>query len=60
MFFVQFQDATKQVVVASFSCPQDQAVYPHQGEVEDDDPRYQAFVAALPKEPFEDASQQPA
>jgi hypothetical protein len=60
MFFVQFQDATNQVVIASFSCEQDPAIYPHQGEVEEDDPRYLAFIAAFPKDPFQGSSQQPA
>jgi hypothetical protein len=50
--FIQFEDDTETVVIASFSCPQDPDVFPNQGAVESDDPRYLAFEATLPKTPF--------
>lgn len=43
--FVQFSDDKKSQIIAVFSCPQDSAEYPNQGEVEETDPRYQAFIA---------------
>lgn len=44
MQFVQFSDSSKTAIVASFACPQDEDIYPNQGEVEDDDPLYVAFI----------------
>lgn len=46
--YVQYADATEQVVVSVFMCPQDEAEYPHQGTVERSDPRYAAFYEAMP------------
>lgn len=43
--FVQFSDATKQSVVCVFGCAQDSEVYPNQDQIDDDDPRYVAFLA---------------
>lgn len=50
--FVQFADDTEEVVIASFSCAQDPADYPHQGVVDAGDPRYVAFESTLPKTAF--------
>lgn len=44
MQFVQYSDADKTAIVAVFAGPQDVDVYPNQGEVEDDDPLYVAFI----------------
>jgi len=46
--FVQFEDAKALKVVSVFGNPQDPDVYPHQGVVDDEDPRYRAFMASLP------------
>ncbi|SFO51519.1 hypothetical protein SAMN05216567_10131 [Variovorax sp. OK605] len=48
LIFVQFKDARQEVIVASFSCEQDAGVFPNQGTVNSDDPRYLAFAATLP------------
>lgn len=50
--FVQFQDSSEEVVIASFSCTQDPEAWPHQGVIDQDDPRYVAFAKALPKPLF--------
>lgn len=42
--FVQFDGEAQSVVVAEFRCVQDLEYYPHQGEVDSDDPRYVAFL----------------
>lgn len=42
---VQFSNEAQTEIIASFSCPQDETAYPNQGVVEDDDPRYSAFIA---------------
>jgi len=42
--FVQFADATEAVVVGSFGCAQDPDVHSDLGEVDEDDPRYLAFL----------------
>lgn len=42
--FVQFSDETSSRVVSVFSCAQDPQVHSHQGVIDDDDPRYLAFV----------------
>ena len=42
--FVQFESEKETVVISVFGCPQDPEVWPNQGEVEEDDPRYQAFI----------------
>lgn len=49
--FVQFEDASEEVIIATFSSSQDPSAYEHLGVVEDSDPRYLAFLATLPK-PF--------
>lgn len=41
---IQFADSTEQTIVAYFSCPQDPDAWPNQGTVEDNDPRYIAFI----------------
>lgn len=45
---VEFADATETTIKASYSAPQDPADHPHMGEVEEDDPRYVAFLALFP------------
>lgn len=42
--YVQFTDVTQTAIGAVFSCAQDPEIYLHQGEVEDDDPRYVAYI----------------
>lgn len=42
--FVQFSDDTHTRIVSVFANAQDPEIYPNQGEVEEDDPRYQAFI----------------
>jgi hypothetical protein len=42
--FVQFSDATETQVVAVFGSAQDAVAFPNQAEVDETDPRYQAFV----------------
>jgi hypothetical protein len=51
---VQFKDETKAVIVAAFGCSQDPEVFPNQGEVDNDDPRYLEFTgqSAEPRVPF--------
>ncbi|UVE47622.1 hypothetical protein KS461_10145 [Pseudomonas chlororaphis] len=44
MKYVQYSDETKTEIIAVFSCPQDEEVYPNEGVVEDDDPLYVAFM----------------
>jgi hypothetical protein len=44
MKYVQFTDSTETTIVSVFGSPQDQTVFPNQGTVEDDDPRYLAFM----------------
>ncbi|MFJ4605020.1 hypothetical protein [Pseudomonas atacamensis] len=41
--FVQFEDESLQKVVAVFGCSQDAELYPNQGEIEWDDPRFVAY-----------------
>lgn len=45
--FVQFSDETEGVIQAVFSCAQDSEVYPNQGELPSDDPRYVTFYEGL-------------
>lgn len=47
--FVQFTDQNETVIQSIFGNLQDQEVYPNQGQVDEDDPRYLAFIA--PPEP---------
>lgn len=42
--FVQFTDKTRKIVGSVFEEPQDEQLFPFQGEVEKDDPRYVAFI----------------
>lgn len=42
--FVQFADETHETIIMAFSEAQDEALWPNIGEVEDDDPRYLAYV----------------
>ncbi|MNJ56816.1 hypothetical protein D3C77_523800 [compost metagenome] len=45
--YVQFSDGDEQTIVARFAGPQDAEAYPHQGEVEEDDPRYIDFLVRI-------------
>ncbi|MDD2056626.1 hypothetical protein N5D52_27165 [Pseudomonas sp. GD03860] len=45
--YVQFEDASEQFIVARFGGPQDVDAYPHQGEVDEADPRYLDFVVRV-------------
>lgn len=49
--YVQFADSSEDLVVAIFGCVQDESDYPHQGQVDEDDPRYLAYQAACPGGP---------
>lgn len=49
--YVQFSDSKKTSVIAAFAGPQDKADVPNQGEVEEGDARYQAFLAVLSPQP---------
>jgi hypothetical protein len=44
---VSFSDATKQTVNMYFGCPQDETVYPYQGQIETSDPRWKAFYDSI-------------
>lgn len=46
--FVQYADSSQREVVSVFGCQQDPDIYPNQGEVDDDDPRYLAFINPPP------------
>lgn len=45
MIYVQFKDDRKLELIAVFSSPQPNEYYPNQAEIEEDDSRYQSFVA---------------
>ncbi|WMD23290.1 hypothetical protein RAS12_13245 [Achromobacter seleniivolatilans] len=47
-FFVQFSGAEQKEIVATFGCVQDEKVYPNQGSVEVDDPRWLTYFNGLP------------
>lgn len=42
--FVQFADAKNKQVVSVFGGPQNEDDHPHQGEIEENDPRYLAYL----------------
>jgi hypothetical protein len=46
--FVMFSGPDKTKVQTAFCCPQDPDVYPNQGEIEETDPRYLAFLNPQP------------
>lgn len=46
--YVQFSDATETEVISVFSGPQDPEVFPNQAVLDDDDPRYLAFIHKCP------------
>lgn len=48
MKYVQFSDSTNTKIIACFGCAQDPAEWPNQGQVEDTDPRYLAFINPPP------------
>ena len=45
---VEFTDQTETAIKASFSAPQDPIDHPFMGEVEENDPRYVAFLELFP------------
>lgn len=49
--FVQFSDSTEATIIAVFSEPQDETIYPNQGALESSDPRYSTWYSALQKLP---------
>lgn len=48
MVYVQFSDELKTAVVSVFGSHQDPIDWPNQGEVDDDDPRYLAYIRPQP------------
>ncbi|HIE4193436.1 MULTISPECIES: hypothetical protein [Burkholderia] len=46
--YVQFTDSAETDVSSVFPCPQDEDLYPNQGEMETSDARYKAFFESLP------------
>ena len=46
--YVRFANSNEATIVAVFGCPQDPEVYPNQGTIEDDDPRYLQFLNPQP------------
>lgn len=57
LIHVQFQSGDLDApVVSVFGCPQDEEAHPHQGQIEDDDPRYLAYLAP-PSEPLPDLAE---
>lgn len=53
--FVQFEDGANTRIVGIYGNPQpDMDAHPHQGEVEDDDPRYLAYLESTKPVPIED------
>lgn len=55
--FVQFSDETHQIIISVFMNPQDEEVFPNQGEVDETDARYMKFMAPTvsqaPSDPVE-------
>lgn len=49
--FVQFSDDDKTSVVSSFGGPQDEEQHPHQGELDESDARYVAFIKPASVQP---------
>lgn len=50
IIYVQFTDQTNTVVCAVFGSPQDPDAWPNLGEIQDDDPRYLAFMNPPPSD----------
>lgn len=48
LIYVQFSDASQETIAAGFSAKQDAAVYPNQGTVAPNDPRWKAFFESCP------------
>ena len=51
-YFVAFTDESKETILASFGCVQDEDVWPNQGVVTDDDPRWKTYSESFPPETF--------
>ncbi|MNR11322.1 hypothetical protein D3C85_1276150 [compost metagenome] len=45
--FVQFSDETETVIVSVFGVPQDDSIYPHQGNVDETDERHISFMDSI-------------
>lgn len=45
--FVQFNDSTKEEIIAYFDGPQDPKDYPNQGEVDTDNPKWAIFYGKV-------------
>lgn len=45
MVFVQFSDESQTNIISAFGCTQDPDIFPNQGEIEEDDARYLAFLS---------------
>lgn len=45
--YVQFSDNKETEVIGQFAAPQPTEFFPYQGEIEESDPRYTAFVKTL-------------
>ena len=45
--FVQYRDSKEAEIIAVFSCSQDAARYPNQGEVETESDIYQQYIASV-------------
>lgn len=41
--YVQFSDDTDTTIISYFSCPQDPDVWPNQGTIESNDPRWKTY-----------------
>lgn len=46
--YVQFSDSTQTKIISWFGSPQDPDVWPNQGQVEEDDPRYIEYLNPSP------------
>ncbi|WP_246874749.1 tail fiber assembly protein [Pantoea ananatis] len=51
--YVQFDGADLKVVQSVFSGPQDEKIYPNQGEVDESDDRYKEFINSLRPSSYE-------
>lgn len=49
LVYVQFSDESEQVVVASFSSPQDESTWPNQGVIDASDERWHEYYFSLPE-----------
>ncbi len=45
---IQFSDSSESVIISLFSCPQDPKVWPNQGVVDTNDPRWKVYYDSQP------------